>query len=118
MNDWAQKLSTILQSYHPKDIYNADETAIYFKLMSEKTKEFKSVSCQGGKRRKDRLISLVCSNMTGSDKLRHLVIHKSARPRCFKNAKSISTLYESNTKACMTSELFKDWLIKIDNIIQ
>jgi hypothetical protein len=37
MNDWAQKLKTILQSYHPKDIYNADETAIYFKLMPEKT---------------------------------------------------------------------------------
>jgi hypothetical protein len=56
--------------------------------------------------------------MTGSDKLPLLVIHKSARPRCFKNAKSIPTLYESNKKACMTSELFKDWLIKIDNIIQ
>ena len=28
-NDWAQKLSTILQSYDPRDIYNADETAIF-----------------------------------------------------------------------------------------
>jgi len=37
MNDWPQKLNTILQSYHPKDIYNADETAIFYKLMPEKT---------------------------------------------------------------------------------
>lgn len=69
-------------------------------------------------KRQDRLTALVCSNMTESDTLPLLVIGKSARPSCFKNAKTNSTLHESNKKACMTSEFIRDWLNKIDKVIQ
>lgn len=117
MNEWSKRLTSILKSYKANDIYNADETAIFFyKLMPEKTLEFKSVSCKGGKRSKNRLIVMVCSNMSGTDKLPLLVIGKSARSRCFKNVKSLLTIYESNRKAWMTSDMFKNWLVQIDKI--
>lgn len=113
MNEWLKRLTSILKSYKANDMYNADETAIFYKLIPEKTIEFKS---KGGKRSKNRLIVMVCSNMSGTDKLPLLVIGKSARPRCFKNVKSLLTIYESNRKAWMTSDMFKNWLVQIDKI--
>ena len=114
MTDWTGRLSNILRAYSPSDIYNADETGLIFKLMPDKTLEFKSVQCQGGKRSKERLTVMVCANMSGSDKLPLLVIGKFANPRCFKNLKTLPTQYENNKKAWMTSDIFTSWLKKID----
>ena len=114
MTDWTGRLSNILRAYSPSDIYNADETGLFFKLMPDKTLEFKSVQCQGGKRSKERLTVMVCANMSGTDKLPLLVIGKFANPRCFKNLKTLPTQYENNKKAWMTSDIFTSWLKKID----
>ena len=53
-----------------------------------KTHDFKGEACHGGKQAKDRLIVLVATNATGSEKLPLLAIGKSANPRCFKNIKT------------------------------
>ncbi|XP_060072127.1 tigger transposable element-derived protein 6-like [Ylistrum balloti] len=47
MLDWQTKLKSILQEYQPCDIYNADETGIFFRLLPDKTLEFKDVKCHG-----------------------------------------------------------------------
>ena len=114
MTEWTRRLSTILKTYSPNDIYNADETGLFFKLTPDKTLEFKSVQCQGGKRSKERITVMVCANMSGTDKLPLLVIGKYANPRCFKNLKTLPTQYESNKKSWMTSDIFTSWLKKID----
>ena len=59
----------------------------------------KGEKCSGGKRSKDRITVLVCSNMSGSEKLPLLVIGKFAKPRCFKIARSIPVQYEANKRA-------------------
>ena len=59
MTGWKDRLSVIMKSYHANDIFNADETGLFFKLMPDKTLEFKNVQCQGGKRSKERLTVLV-----------------------------------------------------------
>ena len=56
--------------------------------------------------------------MSGNDKLPLLVIGKAARPRCFKNKKTLPTPYTSNSKAWMTSEIFTDWLKKLDSRLE
>ena len=114
LSDWKRKLATILKDYLPSDIFNADETGIFYKLMPDKTLEFKSVSCHGGKQSKERLTAMVCANMSGTEKLPLLVIGKSANPRCFKNVKRIPTEYQANKKAWMTSEIFTSWAKKLD----
>uniref|UniRef100_A0A1B6D5P3 DDE-1 domain-containing protein n=1 Tax=Clastoptera arizonana TaxID=38151 RepID=A0A1B6D5P3_9HEMI len=43
------------------------------------------------------------------------MIGKSQNPRCFKTVKSKPIEYKSNKKAWMTSELFEEWLLKLDN---
>lgn len=114
MDLWSKKLSELLKRYSPCDIYNADETALFYKLTPDKTLEFKNVDCKGGKRSKDRVTVLVCANMTGEDKLPLLVIGKAGNPRCFKNVKTLPTDYEHNKKAWMTSSIFEKWLQKLD----
>lgn len=55
--------------------------------------------------------------MSGNDKLPILVIGKSKNPRCFKNVKSLPTEYQANKKAWMTSEIFTNWLHKLDKLM-
>jgi len=81
MENWQTKLSKILQDYNPDQIYHADETGIFYRLLLDKTLEFKNVSCNGGKLSKDRLTAMVCANMSGSDKWPILVIGKSKNAR-------------------------------------
>jgi len=71
---------------------------LFFKLLPEKTLEFKGLDCSGGKRSKETLTVMVCANMSGTEKIPILVIGKSANPRCFKNVKTLPTQYTSNKK--------------------
>ena len=110
MKDWNNRLRQLLNRYHPDDIFNADETGLFYKMLPEKTLSMKGTDCNGGKRSKERLTVLVCSNMTGSDKRPLLVIRKSGKPRCFKNLKTLPTEYTFNKKSWMTGELFTNWV--------
>ncbi|XP_037515168.1 tigger transposable element-derived protein 6 [Rhipicephalus sanguineus] len=52
--------------------------------------------------------------MTGTEKLPLLIIGKALKPRCFKNIRTLPAEYTANSKAWMTREIFKQWLIKLD----
>lgn len=109
VEDWINSVwKTVSVGYSPRDIYNADETGLFYRLIPHKTMEFKGKECHGGKMSKERITVLLCANADGTDKLKPLVIGRSKRPRCFKNIRDYSALpvrYESNTKAWMTSSV-------------
>ena len=107
-------LPEILDTYSPDDIYNADETALFYKMLPHKTMAMRGDKCIGGKSSIDRLSILVASNSSGSDKLELLVIGKSVKPRCFKNVKNLPCTYKANKKAWMTTRIFDEWLVKLD----
>ncbi|XP_064074402.1 tigger transposable element-derived protein 6-like [Vanessa tameamea] len=52
--------------------------------------------------------------MSGTEKLPLLLIGKSKNPRCFKGIKTLPVNYQNNKKAWMTSELFADWLKRVN----
>lgn len=109
-------LSSILAQYRAEDIYNADESGLFFRALPTKTLAFKSDKCTGGKLSKERLTILFCVNMVG-EKERLLLIGKAARPRAFKNM-SIAQLpveWKSNKKAWMTRDIMSEWLHQMDN---
>ena len=115
VTSWLDKtLAPILSSYHPRDVFNADETGVFYRLLPDKTLCFKGDSCHGGKQSKERITAMVCANMDGSEKLPLMVIGKFERPRCFKNVKTLPVAYKFNKKAWMTSVIFTDWLRKLD----
>ncbi|XP_070181810.1 tigger transposable element-derived protein 4-like [Littorina saxatilis] len=95
--------------YHPNDIYNADETGLFYCCLPNKTLAMKGENCPGGKQSKERLTVIVCANMSGTDRIPLFVIGKFAKPRCFSGIGTLPCQYASNRKAWMTSVLFEGW---------
>lgn len=118
VDNWLRDVwPSISAGYEPRDIYNTDETGLFYRLMPSKTYDFKGSECHGGKQSKERLTVLLCANADGTDKMKPLVIGKSARPRCFKNIRDYGTLpvrYENNKTAWMTSAIFGNWIKDMD----
>jgi len=82
-------LPRLLDEYTSDDIYNADESGLFYRMLPDKSLVMKCESYNGGKR--SRLTILPRANMSGTDKLPLLVISKSAKPRCFKGEKLFLT---------------------------
>ena len=101
-------LPELLLKYTPENIYNVDETALFYKLRPDRTLAFKGEKCSGSKKQKDRLTVLVGA----SKKLPLLVIGKSKSPRCFTGIRSLPLDYISNAKAWMMGNFFQKWLEK------
>lgn len=101
-DEWNDKLAMQTEGYDPEDIFNVDETGLFYKCLPDKTFSFKSDKCHGGKISKLRLRVLLGTNSTGTSKLTPLIIRKYKRPRCLKNVNNLPTEYASNTKAWMT----------------
>ncbi|XP_025409934.1 tigger transposable element-derived protein 6-like [Sipha flava] len=109
---WLEKLKTLISDYEPKNIFNCDETGLFFRALPDKTLCLKNEICRGGKIAKDRLTVLLCVNMIGEFET-PLIIGKSLKPRFFKSV-NVSTLgvnWKANRKAWMNRDLMTDWLM-------
>src|SRR4051795_9444457 len=76
------ELQEILAEYELKDIWNCDETALFWRLEPCKTIAHSSVL--GKKRPKERVSILATCNASGNEKLPLLFIHKYKTPRVLK----------------------------------
>ncbi|XP_063243689.1 tigger transposable element-derived protein 4-like [Bacillus rossius redtenbacheri] len=103
-----------LEGYSAKDVFNADETGLFYCVLPNKTLCFKGEKCHGGKLSKNRITILLLTNADGSEKFPLFVIGKSKKPRCFKNIKTLPTLYEANNKSWMTGSLFQQQIQAFD----
>lgn len=98
--------------YGPQQVYNADETGLYWKKMPDRTyisKEEKSAP--GFKVAKDRFTLLLGSNAAGDHKLKPLLVYHSENPRALKGfSKShLPIIWKANRKGWITMALFSDW---------
>ena len=99
-----------------KDVFNADETGLFFRGLPEKSLVVKKDERKGDKKAKERITLLLCCSATG-EKLEPLIIGKSANPRCFRgiNVRTLNIRYESNRRARMTRDIFVAWLKSLNN---
>lgn len=67
-----EELPKLIQGFGAKDIYNIDETGLFFNLLPNKTLMEKSDPCDGGKHSKQCLTVLLETYADGTDKLRPL----------------------------------------------
>ena len=118
MAAWYDRLQSLFGSYKATQIWNADETACFYRALPDKTLATKGRACKGGRKAKDRLTILLCANAAG-DKRSPLVIGRAEKPRCFKSLKDkkhpAGVPYKANTKAWMTREMWTKWLSKWDS---
>ncbi|KAL4096693.1 hypothetical protein QTP88_021598 [Uroleucon formosanum] len=102
------------EKYTPDNIFNADETGIFYKMTPDKTLKFKGEKCVGGKLSKECITAFVAANMSGTEKRKIMVIGKPKNPRCFKNIKRLPVTYKANKSPWMTSILFEEEIRKWD----
>lgn len=103
----------IMENNIPKDaIFNADETGIFWKALPDKTYVHSGERCAPGRKMsKERVTVLVCSNASGSKKIKPLLIGKAQKPRAFRN-KTLPVDYVHSKNAWMTAVLFKNWFFE------
>jgi hypothetical protein len=92
LSEYKPKLLEFISPYEPKNIYNADETGLFFRPLLTKSLVVKGEKCTRDKMSKERLTVLLCG--------RH---GKAAKPRCFKNLKinNLPVIWRNIKKAWM-----------------
>lgn len=98
----------IREVYSDEDIWNANESGIFYRALPDSTLTFNRDFKKGSKRTKERFTALFCCSMSG-EKKRILVIGRFKKPRCFKGI-SLPVDYKANNSGLMTSDLFTEWL--------
>ncbi|XP_046571298.1 tigger transposable element-derived protein 6-like [Haliotis rubra] len=109
-----QSIQVVLADFNPCDIFNCDETGLFYKIEPNSTLCTAPVS--GKKQSKDRLTVMLTVNAIGTEKLKPLVIHKFNRPRCFGRTFDPTSVchWYINKRAWMTSLIFQDLLVNFD----
>jgi DDE superfamily endonuclease/Tc5 transposase DNA-binding domain/CENP-B N-terminal DNA-binding domain len=109
------ELQDLLANWDLNNVYNCDETALYWKL--EPSKTLARYSIAGTKKPKDRVTILLACNATGTSKLMPVFIHKYKNPRCMQNIKksNLPVNYYWNCSAWMQSSIFFNWLSKLNS---
>ncbi|XP_022172011.1 jerky protein homolog-like [Myzus persicae] len=100
----------------PDQVYNADESGLFWKMLPLKTLAAQSEkSAPGHKSSKERLTIMTCSNTTGSHKIKLTVIGKAKKPRYFKGIemKYLPCNYYHHPKAWMNQVIFSEWFFKV-----
>jgi hypothetical protein len=98
-------------TYALKDIFNMDETGLFWKLQPDRS----LATCQtsGGRKSKDCITLALTVNADGSEKLEPWVIGRSKNPRCLKhikNRQNLRIVYKYNKTKWITGEICKRFL--------
>ena len=80
-------------------------------MLPDRTLGFKNQESKGFKMNKKQITLLLCTNKTGSHKLKPLVIGRSKQPRCFHhvNLNNLPVLYRNSKNSWMRGDIFENW---------
>lgn len=115
VESWKERLLEIVQGYEKEDVWNMDETGIFWRALPDRGFGQKSKSCKGGKKSKQRITVAFFVSASGH-KEKPVVIWKSENPRCMQrfNKSCLPVSYYSQMKAWMTGEILEDILRKLN----
>ncbi|KIM65485.1 hypothetical protein SCLCIDRAFT_112876, partial [Scleroderma citrinum Foug A] len=104
--------------YKPCNIFNADETGLFYAMPPDRGLSDKQ--CSGIKEKKNRLTYLIVTNADGSRKLPLLIIGKAHKPHCFQKqtGSNLGFYYRNNAKGWMMASLYQEWLLDWDHQLQ
>ncbi|XP_067127076.1 tigger transposable element-derived protein 1-like [Centruroides vittatus] len=99
--------------YTPHQIFNIDETGLFWKRMPSSTSISKEdARSKGYKASMDRLTLLLGGNCAGDIKLKPLLVYHLETPRALKRIakSSLPVMWRSNQKAWVTQDLFNEYI--------
>lgn len=110
MPAFRSELQVLISQYELDDVYNADETGLYWKL--EPNKSLATGPITGTKKPKDRVTIMLTCNATGTHKLSPVFIHKYKMPHCLRNIDktSLPVKYYWNSSTWMQKSIFQRWI--------
>lgn len=107
-----QKLRDLIAEYDLDNVFNMDETGLFFKLLPNRSyvKVEKARAARGSKfmKAKDRVTLYVATNATGTDLVPLSIIGKSQNPRCLKSHQQ-KLVYFHQKKAWSDGKVFAKW---------
>ncbi|XP_032836246.1 uncharacterized protein LOC116957903 [Petromyzon marinus] len=98
--------------YVPGQVFNVDETELYWKRMPARTSiAAEEKTAPGFKAAKDRLALLLAANASGDLKLKPLLVYRSETPRAIKGCSKehLPVVWRSNRRAWVTATVFREW---------
>ncbi|XP_064089285.1 tigger transposable element-derived protein 1-like [Macrobrachium nipponense] len=102
------------KGYRPEQVFNMDETCLFWKKMPSRTYLMKDeAKAPGFKAQKDRVTLIMCGNAAGF-MLKPGLIYKAANPRALKNKNKnfLPVFWMHNAKAWTTKVLMSNWFIQ------
>ena len=109
-------MPTLTEGYALENIFNADETGLYYCALPTKSMVAKNDSAAGVKMAKNRITVLLAASATG-EKLKPVATGNALKPQCFQglDINSLGIEYYHNMKAWMTGIIFSTWATKLNN---
>ena len=132
VDSWKERLPEMVQGYSSEDVWNLDESGVFWKALPDKGFGQKVKECKGGKKDKQRFTVAFIVNGAGKSETKPIIIWKSENPRCFKGIKKselpvdyprcfkgikkseLPVDYYSQPKAWMSGDILHKVLLKID----
>ena len=112
-NEWVEtELAALREHFRPEDIFNADETGLFYKRLPSRGLTFKSEVIRGRRVSKSRITVLVAASSVG-EKLPLLVIGRNKHQKQLAG-NTLTLRYLHNSSAWMTHDIFTDWLESIN----
>ncbi|CAB4491435.1 unnamed protein product [Rhizophagus irregularis] len=108
------ELQELISKYDPNDVFNFDETGLFYRMTPNQTLASGPVS--GTKKDKTRITVLLGCNSNGTEKIKPLVIGNAQKPHCLRgiNISNLPVSYYWNKKAWMI-HIFRHWIKILDN---
>lgn len=110
------RLREILGELSPKDIYNCDESALYWKMMPGQGHSTRTIP--GATKENSKVTVTFCCNADGSDKLPLWFIGSVKNSRAFETARveprRLGVFWRSNRSCWMTNSIFEEYLLWFD----
>ncbi len=100
IDSWKERLPELVRGYSKNDIWNMDETGLFFRALPDHGFAQKSRSCMGGKKSKQRVTIAFFVSASGH-KEKSVFIWKSENPRCLRgfDKSSLPVTYYTQIKA-------------------
>lgn len=117
INEWFDNLKDTCANYDAKDIFNIDETGLFFNAKPKKSYVMTDDSCLGGRQSEKRLTVCLFTNAVGDKESPIIIIGNAKRPRAFGRLdveKMFGIIWRHNRTAWMKSILFEE-VLKIFN---
>jgi hypothetical protein len=113
-----KRLQEITSHYALRDVFNMDETALFYRMPPNRGLATKQIS--GLKGDKTRLSLAFTANADGSEKRKVLIIGHARKPHCFKKKEgsALGFDYYWNSKAWMVGSIFQRCVINFFCLMQ